>query len=46
MPLALLLAPLLGFAVPVLCFYLDGLDRRRDDTLGHLVVATPAAPSS
>jgi hypothetical protein len=34
-----LLAPILGFIVPLACFYLDRLDSRRDDTLGHAVVA-------
>ncbi len=38
-PLALLLAPLFGFLVPLLCFYLDRLDRDREDTLGCAVVA-------
>jgi SAM-dependent methyltransferase len=38
-PLALFLAPLLGFLVPLVCFYLDRLDRRKDDTLGYTVVA-------
>jgi len=39
LPLAVLLAPILGFIVPIVCFYLDRLDGRRDDTLGHAVVA-------
>jgi SAM-dependent methyltransferase len=39
-PVALLLAPLLGFLVPLLCYYLDHLDRDREDTLGYAVVAT------
>lgn len=38
-PVALLLAPLLGLLVPLACFYLDRLDRSREDTLGHRVVA-------
>jgi SAM-dependent methyltransferase len=38
-PLTLLLAPIFGFLVPFLCFYLDKLDRRKEDTLGHAVVA-------
>ncbi len=43
-PLALLLAPLLGFLIPFVCFYLDRLDRNREDTLGYTVVARPAGP--
>lgn len=39
-PLAVLLAPILGVLVPLLCFYLDRLDREREDTLGYAVVAT------
>lgn len=39
MPLAVLLAPILGFLLPFLCFYLDRLDPEREDTLGHRVVA-------
>jgi len=39
-PLARLLAPLLGFVVPLVCFYLDRLDREREDTLGYTVVAS------
>jgi SAM-dependent methyltransferase len=42
-PLALLLAPLLGFLVPLLCFYLDRLDTGREDTLGYRVVAEKPA---
>ena len=38
-PVGLLLSPLLGFLLPLLCFYLDPLDRSRDDTLGYRVVA-------
>jgi SAM-dependent methyltransferase len=38
-PLALLLSPILGFLIPILCFYLDALDSRREDTLGYHVVA-------
>lgn len=38
-PLALLLAPFFGFALPLLCYYLDRLDHRRNDTLGHRAVA-------
>jgi SAM-dependent methyltransferase len=38
-PLAILLAPLFGVLVPLACFYLDKLDRHRDDTLGYAVVA-------
>jgi SAM-dependent methyltransferase len=37
--LALVLAPLFGFLVPLLCFYLDRLDREREDTVGYAVVA-------
>jgi SAM-dependent methyltransferase len=39
LPLAVLLAPLLGFLVPLVCFYLDRLDRAREDTLGYAVIA-------
>jgi SAM-dependent methyltransferase len=42
-PLALLLAPVLGFLVPLACFYLDRLDRSRADTLGHAAVARRGA---
>jgi hypothetical protein len=42
-PVALLLAPLLGFLVPLLCYYLDHLDRDREDTLGYAVVARKPA---
>lgn len=38
-PVAILLSPLLGFLVPLLCYYLDRLDPRREDTLGYLVRA-------
>jgi SAM-dependent methyltransferase len=39
MPLAFLLAPILGVLVPLVCFYLDRLDRDHEDTLGYTVVA-------
>jgi SAM-dependent methyltransferase len=39
LPLAILLSPLLGFVVPLACFYLDRLDRERHDTIGYAVVA-------
>ncbi|HEY2934047.1 MAG TPA: class I SAM-dependent methyltransferase [Acidobacteriota bacterium] len=32
-------APILGFVVPLGCFYLDRCDRRKDDTLGWVVIA-------
>ena len=38
-PVAILLSPLLGFLIPLLCFYLDRLDPHREDTLGYLVKA-------
>lgn len=38
-PVAILLSPLLGFLIPLLCFYLDRLDPDREDTLGYLVRA-------
>jgi SAM-dependent methyltransferase len=38
-PVALVLAPLLGFLIPLFCFYLDRLDRYREDTLGYTVIA-------
>ncbi len=43
-PLALLLSPFFGLVIPLLCFYLDRLDRRREDTLGHTVVARRKDP--
>lgn len=41
-PVAILLSPLLGFLVPLLCYYLDRLDANREDTLGYLVRARKA----
>jgi len=38
-PVAILLSPLLGFLIPLLCFYLDRLDPEREDTLGYRVRA-------
>jgi len=38
-PLFVLLAPVLGFAVPVLFYLCDGLDRQRDFTLGYICEA-------
>jgi SAM-dependent methyltransferase len=34
-----LLAPLFGFLVPLLCYYADHFDRRRDFTLGYICEA-------
>ena len=42
LPLGILLSPLLGFAIPLACFYLDALDRDKHDTLGYTVVARKA----
>ena len=42
LPLGVLLAPLLGFVVPLACFYMDALDRSKHDTLGYTVVARRA----
>jgi len=42
LPLAVLLAPIFGFLIPLACYYLDKLDRRHWDTLGYKVVATKA----
>jgi len=39
LPIAVLLAPIFGFLVPLACYYLDKLDRRHWDTLGYKVVA-------
>lgn len=33
--LFILLAPVFGFAIPVICYFLDAADRRRDYTLGY-----------
>ncbi len=33
--LFILLAPVFGFAIPVICYFLDPADRRRDYTLGY-----------
>ena len=33
--LFILLAPVFGFAIPVICYFLDAVDRRRDYTLGY-----------
>ena len=30
-----MLAPIFGFAIPVVCYFLDPMDRRRDYTLGY-----------
>jgi len=40
LPIAVLLSPILGFLVPLLCYYLDKLDLRHWDTLGYKVTAT------
>jgi SAM-dependent methyltransferase len=45
-PVAILLSPLLGFLIPLLCFYLDRLDPEREDTLGYLVRARAPARGS
>ncbi len=38
-PFFLLSAPILGFAVPICCFYLDRRDRSKECTLGWTVIA-------
>jgi SAM-dependent methyltransferase len=45
-PLALLLAPIFAVSIPLLCFYLDRLDRDREDTLGYQVTARKASGAS
>jgi SAM-dependent methyltransferase len=37
-PLFFLLAPLLGLLLPLLFYFADGLDRRRDFTLGYICI--------
>jgi SAM-dependent methyltransferase len=37
--LFLLLAPFLGVIVPILCYYLDGIDKEKNYTLGYAVTA-------
>jgi hypothetical protein len=37
-PLFFLLVPVLGFLLPVLFYLIDGLDRRRDFTLGYICI--------
>lgn len=44
-PVAILLSPLLGLLIPLLCYYLDRLDAQREDTLGYLVRAQKAKES-
>jgi SAM-dependent methyltransferase len=41
-PLAVLLAPIFGFLIPLACYYLDKLDLRHWDTLGYKVIAHKA----
>jgi SAM-dependent methyltransferase len=41
-PVAVLLAPIFGFLIPLVCYYLDKLDLRHWDTLGYKVVARKA----
>lgn len=38
-PLFLFSAPILGFSIPLCCFYLDRYDRKKDRTLGWAVTA-------
>ena len=38
-----LLAPVFGFAIPFLCYYLDKLDRKKDFAVGIVAVAETAA---
>ena len=38
--IAVLLSPIFGFLIPLLCYYLDKLDLRHWDTLGYKVTAT------
>ena len=42
LPLELLSLVLFGFLAPILCFYLDGLDRKKEFTLGYRCVALKA----
>lgn len=37
-----LLAPVFGFAIPVICYFLDPADRRQDYTLGYFCVCRKA----
>jgi hypothetical protein len=41
-PVAVLLAPIFGFLIPLACYYLDKLDLRHWDTLGYEVIAHKA----
>lgn len=41
-PVAVLLAPIFGFLIPFVCYYLDKLDLRHWDTLGYKVTARKA----
>jgi len=41
-PVAVLLAPIFGFLIPLACYYLDKLDLRHWDTLGYKVIAQRA----
>jgi hypothetical protein len=36
--LFLLLAPFFGFLIPLICYYLDKLDRKKDFALGFVAV--------
>lgn len=40
--LFILLAPLFGFLIPLICYYLDKLDRKKDFALGFVAVAEVA----
>jgi SAM-dependent methyltransferase len=41
-PVAVLLAPIFAFLIPLACYYLDKLDLRHWDTLGYKVIAHKA----
>ena len=43
-PIFLILAPIFGFLLPVLFYFADGLDRRRDFTLGYICIGEKNAP--
>ena len=41
-----MLAPIFGFAIPVICYFLDPVDRRRDYTLGYFCWCRETVTSS
>ncbi len=38
-PFAIIFSPLFAIFIPLLCFYLDKLDQKKEDTIGYLVTA-------